>query len=344
MPSDSNRFDFLRLLFALGVFAYHAVVLSSVDVAGHAEGVLGAIAEVSVQGFFVISGALVFGSWQRSQSVADYAGKRVRRLLPAYLVVITVPAIVALSIASFEPGILKQVATYFGANAVFLNFLSPTLPGLFEGQRFTEVNGSLWTLKIEVMFYLVLPAIAWVWQRLGKAWWVLFVLLYVGALAWQVVVSAWDHRHAAELARQLPGQMAFFASGMALWQCRDWARRHVRELGLIGVMGVALGLLWPVADFLRAASLAALVAWAAFAPGPALRAARWGDVSYGVYITHFPVLQALVALGVFASIGFALGLVLATALVFFCSYVLWFAVEKPALRRNSHYRRAEKGS
>lgn len=90
----------------------------------------------------------------------------------------------------------------------------------------------------------------------------------------------------------------------------------------------------------RPAALAALVAGVAFLPGPHLNAARWGDVSYGVYIVHFPVLQALVAFGVFASLGAGAAMALAFVLVFGLSYGLWWLIEKPALRPDSHYRRA----
>ena len=64
---------------------------------------------------------------------------------------------------SFVPDVradLSSVGRYLGWNLAFLNFMEPALPGVFEANRFTEINGALWTLKIEVMFYLVLPLLA----------------------------------------------------------------------------------------------------------------------------------------------------------------------------------------
>ena len=49
--------------------------------------------------------------------------------------------------------------------------------------------------------------------------------------------------------------------------------------------------------------------------------------------------QALVAAGLFASIGLAGGIMVSAALVFLASFLLWWWVEKPALRRDSHYRK-----
>ncbi|MEO0883403.1 MAG: acyltransferase, partial [Pseudomonadota bacterium] len=61
----ANRFDFLRLVFASTVFVYHLVTLAALDVRGIWELHLADLAEISIQGFFVISGALVYGSWER---------------------------------------------------------------------------------------------------------------------------------------------------------------------------------------------------------------------------------------------------------------------------------------
>jgi peptidoglycan/LPS O-acetylase OafA/YrhL len=338
MGTITNRFDLVRLLLASLVFFYHAVVLASIQSGGALELALATMAELSIQGFFIVSGALVFGSYERSQGLADYAGKRVRRLYPAYLVVILVPALVTgvVSIQSFED--VAGVFRYIGANLIFLNFLEPNLPGLFEGQRFTEVNGALWTLKIEVMFYIALPVIAWVLSRFGRYWWVGIAGLVLGAMVWKEAMLALDVSYGAQLARQLPGQMMFFAAGIALWKVWDVARAAPRLWFCLGAIALGLSLLVPGLEALRLLGLTGLIAGTAFSPGPALNVAGWGDVSYGVYIVHFPIVQALVSLGAFTLLGAWGGLLLSTILVFGASYMLWWFIEKPALRRDSHYR------
>ena len=79
----------------------------------------------------------------------------------------------------------------------------------------------------------------------------------------------------------------------------------------------------------RAPALALLIACMAFASGPRLDAAKYGDLSYGVYITHFPIIQMCIALGLFATP--ALGLVVSLGLTLIASYALWHLVEKRAL-------------
>lgn len=298
---------------------------------------LGHLADLCIQGFFIVSGALVFGSLDRSASLAQYGEKRFRRLYPAYAVIILVPAIVSLIMTGF--GDVGAILRYVGANLVFLNFLSPDLPGLFQANRFTEVNGALWTLKIEVMFYMALPVIALVMNRAGRKWWIVLALIYVAAEAWRLgLPHLLDNPFVPELSRQLPGQMAFFASGMAVWKLWDIAKAKPEKFGVLGAVLLAASFSHPVLEPLRAAGLAGVIAAIAFLPGPKLDAARFGDISYGLYITHFPILQALLAAGAFASLGLGWGFVLATGAVLAVSFLLWHLVEKPALRRDSHYR------
>lgn len=335
MPASVNRFDALRLLFAGAVFAYHLLGLSGQWAGQGLENSLAQLAEISIQGFFIISGALVYGSLERSRSVADYAGKRIRRLYPAYAVIILVPALISLVLT----GQVAGVAKYLAGNLAFLNFLAPELPGFFQHNRFTAVNGALWTLKVEVAFYLVLPLLAWALRRAGRWKWAMLASLYIAGEVWRAVFLSSGEPGAASLARQLPGQMSFFVAGMAMWLVWDRAEQAGWRAAIVGAVILAASIWIEALIPLRAIGLALLIATAAFASGPALNAARFGDISYGVYIIHFPIIQALVAAGLFA-FNPALGIAVSVAIVIALSYALWHLVEKPALRPSSHYRRA----
>lgn len=338
MGTSFNRFDALRLALASMVFFYHGVALSGVMPNSSLELGLAAIAELSIQGFFIISGALVYSSWERSQGLSDYVGKRVRRLYPAYVVIILIPALISAVLTFDQAGAMADIMRYVAANLVFMNFLHGDLPGLFSTHRFTEVNGALWTLKIEVMFYIALPVLAWALSKLKQYWWIGIGLIVVAALAWQGAMLTMDHALSDQMARQLPGQLMYFAAGMAMWRLWPRVQKHATSLLMIGLIAMVGALFVPHLDALRTLGLFGIIAGVAFIPGPALNAARWGDVSYGVYIVHFPIVQGLVAAGLFAAVGLIGGLVVAAMLVFAASYLLWWWVEKPALRRDSHYR------
>ena len=122
----------------------------------------------AVQVFFLISGYLVFSSYEKSSTLKSYFSKRARRIYPAYLFVILAAAFGLYFVSQetlidyFGLGWLKYVAS----NLTFLNFAAPTLPGVFTENPTPGINGSLWTIKVEVAFYIAVPAIALLMRRL----------------------------------------------------------------------------------------------------------------------------------------------------------------------------------
>lgn len=345
MTGRENNFDLLRLVFAGSVFFWHLYVLSQAPALEMFSQLFSA--NIAVKGFFVISGYLVMMSWENSSSLREYAEKRVRRIYPAYAAVALACAVAgafvtALPLAEYFDA---RVLRYLAANLVFLNFLAPTLPGVFEGQPYTAVNGALWTLKIEVMYYAFVPVLAWMLARFGR--WRVMLVLYVLAVVYSAVMGELHARTGAgfwlQLQRQLPGQLGYFLVGVGLYFARD--RLRGRWGALVAAALVILVLVRASADpvitvLLEPLALGVIVVFAATAIPHLGNFARYGDFSYGLYIIHFPVVQGLVAIGIFAAnpwTAFWTSLALVAALSVLC----WHAVERPFLRPRSHYRLAE---
>lgn len=332
-----NNFDLLRFVFAFVVFLVHAQTLTqNPSLAPLAEWLS---SEIAIQGFFVISGYLVYMSHQNSHTLQHYLQKRVRRIYPAYLSVIVLCAALGAALTSRDIGnyVSPDLVKYLAANLLFLNFLAPGLPGVFESNSLQAVNGALWTLKIEVMFYLSVPLIAWAMRRCGHA--LTLSLLYAASLLYSLSM---EHLYATSgriifeiLARQLPGQLTYFVAGMALYHWRD-ALPRLRWWSL-----PALLVLWLVRDpalrlALAPAALAILVITVAVAFRSLGNFGRYGDLSYGVYIVHFPLLQTMIALKLFPPDGFQ-GLIVAATLVISAAFLSWHLIEKRWLQKSSHY-------
>jgi len=157
---NSNNFDFLRLLFSVTVAIVHTKNLSGVETIPNISQYLSS--EIAVDSFFVISGFLIFMSYESSQSIKSYLNKRIRRIFPGYISVIFLCSIFLYSISS------KTFLEYFNVdfleyvlfNSLTLNFLHPSLPGVFDNNSSHAVNGALWTIKVEIMFYIAVPFIA----------------------------------------------------------------------------------------------------------------------------------------------------------------------------------------
>ncbi|TAK45627.1 MAG: acyltransferase [Betaproteobacteria bacterium] len=345
--AHQNNFDVLRLLFAGAVFLWHAHVLPAFSLPASISALLSLGADWGVKGFFVVSGYLIMQSYDNSRSVREYAGKRLRRIYPAYVTVVVLGAAIGAALTRFPlseylSGALLQ---YLVANLLFLNFLAPTLPGVFEGHVVPEVNGALWTLKIEVMFYALLPALVWTFARLGKGR--MLTLLYILSLLYSVSLCTLYETTGRgiwlQLQRQLPGQLTYFIVGIAHYAYRDILARHGRTIVVAAVVVLAVVRALDCVALAIAAeplALGALVVFAAIGVRFLGNAARFGDFSYGLYIFHFPVLQALIALGVFG--GSPTVALLASAFaVILVAALSWHLVERPFLSARSHYRIAE---
>ncbi len=161
-----NSFNFLRLMCCLIVIYEHCVVLSGVNLPCYD------LRGIAVNVFFILSGFWVTLSFFKSDSVKKYVAKRAKKILPQYWLVVLVCA-VGLSAFSVLP--LREYFCnasfykYLVANIFTLNFIHPNLPGVFEGLALNgSVNGSLWTIKVEIGFYILLPFIVFVVKNLRE--------------------------------------------------------------------------------------------------------------------------------------------------------------------------------
>jgi peptidoglycan/LPS O-acetylase OafA/YrhL len=337
-----NNFDLLRFVFAFMVLLYHAHVLSrQPELAFLSKWVS---AEFAVESFFVVSGFLVFMSYENSASVSDYASKRARRIYPAYFSVVTLCAFAGALISAYSPAeyFSGPWLRYLAANLAFLNFLAPELPGVFHENPWHAVNGALWTLKIEVMFYLAIPFIAYLCNRLGR--WRVLIALYVLSVAYAIGMEYLASKTGSELyvqlGRQLPGQLSYFLVGSACYYFLSAFARHWRWGLPIALIALLLPLPRMVDIAIQPAALGVLVVYLAVGARCLGNFGRYGDFSYGIYIIHFPVLQTLIALGLFQINAYA-GLGVATVVVLSAALASWHLVEKPFLKKSSHYVVAE---
>lgn len=340
----SNNFDLLRLLFSLVVAIVHCAELSKLDLLSSVNKYLSS--GVAVDSFFVISGFLIIMSYDSSKSLSSYASKRLRRIFPGYIAVIIICAIFlyATSSKSLFEYVNTDLFKYIFFNALTLNFIHPTLPGVFEGNHIQAVNGALWTIKIEVMFYIAVPFIAFFISKSNKAL-VLFVI-YALSIAYSFALLFLHSNSGAEiyikLERQLPGQLAFFISGAAVYYFYDFFHKRSLLLLMSSLLIIffhkyisGLYVLYPM-------SLAIIVLYFSCIFKYLGNFGKFGDLSFGVYIWHFPIIQIFVFYNFFVNPVIGVALFLVT--IFLASYLSWHLIEKRYLYKSSHYIMLEQDS
>jgi peptidoglycan/LPS O-acetylase OafA/YrhL len=344
---NKNNLDCLRLILASTVFLFHVNALTNLP----AFSFLGKYCSphFAVRSFFVISGLLIYRSYTRSRSTASYLEKRGRRIYPAYFTIIVLAALTLwpLSVCPLSQYFGMGFWKYLGANLLFLNFLAPSLPGVFTSNALSAVNGALWTLKIEVVFYLSIPLLHYLCGRFGtkRIMGTLFCLscLWKYGFAWldyihrsQGIASLENTRTIyAQLEVQFPGQFAYFAAGILLLLYFDKLKAHFVSISfmtacLFLVDHFFTGEIFDV--FWMSGVVFVFGFWRYFG-----NFSKYGDFSYGVYIVHWPLLQITIALGL-ARLNPAVFFLICLSLVGLTSVFLWHLVENRFLAGSSHYR------
>lgn len=102
-----------------------------------------------------------------------------------------------------------------------MNFIHPTLPGVFEGLALGgSVNGSLWTIKIELGFYIILPFIVYIINKMSKNNGgyrnIVLLVLYLLSVMYEVFMPVITKSTflPSSLDNQLPAYISYFVSGM----------------------------------------------------------------------------------------------------------------------------------
>lgn len=163
---EENSFNFLRLVCCLIVLYEHCVVLSGASFPCYD------LRGIAVKVFFILSGFWVTPVIFEKRLDKRISIKRFKKILPQYWMVVIVCAVglSAFSVLPLREYFCNSVFyKYLAANILTLNFIQPNLPGVFEDLPLNgSVNGSLWTIKIEIGFYILLLFIVFAVKSLRK--------------------------------------------------------------------------------------------------------------------------------------------------------------------------------
>jgi peptidoglycan/LPS O-acetylase OafA/YrhL len=321
----ANNFDALRLIAALMVLYSHQYPITATTPPNWMN--VAMIGGVAVMIFFVISGYLVTISWLAQPRLLPFLGKRVLRIWPALMVV------VLLTILILGPSFTKLKLIDYWQNKTTWDYLRNillqirfNLPGVFTEQPLpNSVNGSLWTIPIEVNCYIALAGCGLIGLLRLRSIWVITCITY---LLWFLTNKTLDITGSMDHYWEFP---AYFVFGSLIAMLNKQFLQHRWHYS---ALAAAIGIFVYLAGFKYSALLLFLPAFLlsiGTSSWPVLsKTGRFGDVSYGVYLYAFPIQQSVRAL--WPDLSFTNSLVIVTATTLLAGWLSWWFVEEPALR------------
>lgn len=351
-----NNFDLIRLLAAAQVVLAHAIGHTDLKNQLPAWGrqVFEAVMMFpGVPVFFVISGFLIARSYERNPTdLAGYFWRRGLRIFPALWIcliftLVTLGAFGFLG-ADFLPS--RTFTAWLLGQVGFCQFYNPEH---FRGFGIGVVNGALWTITVELQFYVFVPILHFLTRgarsgtRLagGIMAFLFFVsfavfcvmdhhvngpggftgapmlykLLHVTLIPhlWMFLLGILIHRNFAKLEPWIEGKALYYLLAFGLFTALQCAFLHERNLPF----------------YLAYLPSRILLAFATIACAYSLRPLshkllRGTDISYGVYIYHSIVINVVVQLGLMTSLR-SVAVVYAVSVI--AALLSWHYIEKPAL-------------
>lgn len=340
-----NNFTVVRLVLASSVIYTHCYwLVRGVEGADDLTPFLGApISVYAVDGFFFLSGFLVYPSLLRLGNVRLFLLARLTRLWPALAlsVLLTVLGGLAATTAGTPSYFAGETARFLFGN-LSLTFAAYHLTGVDCAAAPCVLNGSLWTLPWEARCYALLALLGALGLARPKLMArIVLPLTLIGVLVWDIPLV---QSSTATLIGDGPVYLinmfdrlwALFALGIGAYVFRD--RIHLSWFVLALLFGVNIAAHY--AGFglhVRALFIGyAVLCFGFLTARNGAASGYWPDYSYGMYIFAFPIMILLYSFWPTDShllLGLA-NLVMTVPI----AALSWHTVEKPALdwfRRSS---------
>lgn len=342
-----NNFDVIRLLAALQVVFTHSVHHLEI------KGIIGEFGDSfgyyfpGVPIFFTISGFLIFWSFDRNaDNLKKYFKNRILRLFPAlwFCLVIT---LILLFYDAMHPFLIIKTKEFWIWIAGQLTLFQFWTPDILRFWGVKTPNGSLWTIVIEVQFYVFVPILYYLLKIFKKQKFIIILFFMLLSIGINLYIGKFDEE---SLIYKLGSVFVFpylynFLFGVLSYIYWEKIRTFVEKKFLVWfliyityifIFGNWLNndltsyFLYTPYHLITNILLVFVILSAAFTYNDfSNKLLKHNDISYGVYIYHMLVINIfvqrnLISEPIYLIIVFIVTILLAT--------LSWFYVEKKFLK------------
>lgn len=341
--SRLNNFDLIRLFAATQVMTFHAFAHFHLD-APYLISFFSIFPGVPI--FFTISGFLISKSLENHHRLLNYFFARALRIFPALWTVVTLTVIVFgfFGISFFHPEGIKWFTLQLFGGIYTPNFLRHFGIGSY--------NGALWTIVIEIQFYITIPLLYRF--RNQKHFNRLIISIFLASTATSIGINNFlpnfggptESLYEKLLRYSIAPHLYLFLLGVIIQRLNIHKSTLIRGKGFFWIsVYILLSNLPELSSAMRQGMNILLgvsfISIAYSMPHLSQSILRGNDISYGVYIYHGLIINAFVANWNPSTFG-AWSIISLFTLVYSLSIISWKFIEQPALNLKPRFNLPEK--
>lgn len=351
--TKTNNFDLIRILAALQVVIGHTK--EHLDIQSKSLDYLFIYFLKFFPGvpiFFTLSGFLIIWSYDRNKNdLFKFFKNRLLRIYPALWVcfITTIGILIVFKVINFTTILDKSFIFWIITQVTFLQFYTPDFMRSFG---VGNPNGSLFTISIEIQYYILVPFLYYlIFSLKNKTHQILAIIsIFISSI---LIYQYFNTINTEQLMRKISGILVLpylynFLFGILIYKYWSLIEKYILENGFVWFLiyvsyftffSVYLNLYspsyWPnIFGFISNLLLAILTISSAYTfTSISNKILYHQDLSYGVYIYHMLIVNVLIELGKTQKIIYLLITLFTTLLIAFLS---WNFIEKPFLARKKN--------
>lgn len=305
-----------RLLLAILVALSHM----EVTILGYNGGVFAVVSFLIISGYVMT--ALIKRNYQHLNSIPAFYIDRAIRLYPQFLLYFSISCFL---IWAYLPA-YNHEQTFTSSNIISSLAIAPLDLYMF-GITAWDVLPPAWSLGLEAFFYAVIPFLL-IWKIRAYAF-ALSVIVFAFACLGYIHSDIYGYR-------LIPGVLFMFLCGSYIYQGSSIEKRSTyvaAACSLLAFISIALNIIPRApynAEVTAGLAIGVPVIYALSKLGRHKVDEFLGNISYGVFLSHFVVIRAAEVIGYKIFDTLTISIILIASFV--CSGMSYYLIERPALR------------
>ena len=295
-----NNFNILRLLAALQVVYRHTVEHLHIknEMALSVSSIISYFPGVPV--FFFISGYLITMSYEKNPDIKEYTKNRALRIFPGLYMSFFIGILILWYFDQFSGVSNMQIVPWMVAQLSFFQFYNPEFIRDFG---VGVINGSLWTISVELSFYIILPFLyMWLQKNFSKRVSVLLTISF-GFYYYIHEISTNTLIYEKLIRSSILPYLFYFLFGMTMYKYRKKLLKYIENkvvfyFGLYILVSTIHTNLF-LYDVLKQVIFSAFMFSFVFSyRSLSNKIVGNNDFTYGVYIYHMLIVNVMVEKGI----------------------------------------------